>query len=122
MLPETRQAIPESYRVPLYPVRHQLRCNACWAFAAVCTLETALQLQLNIAQQLSEQHLVNCVNEDFICTDYSNAIKALQYVKNEYALGKREIYEPVFNVINEHLLNLSSGQYTTIYWQKTALC
>lgn len=91
MLPGTRQAIPASYKLPLNPVRHQLRCSTCWAFSAVCTLESALRQQMGIVKELSEQHLLNCVNETFVCTEFENAVKALEYVRgpNNYALGKK---------------------------------
>ncbi|MEW6251497.1 MAG: C1 family peptidase [Planctomycetota bacterium] len=49
------------------PVRNQLGCGACWAFATVGPLECNILISEGTATNLSEQWLVSCNREDWDC-------------------------------------------------------
>lgn len=44
------------------PVKDQLSCGSCWAFAAVATTEGFINIQLGLSVELSEQYLLDCTN------------------------------------------------------------
>ena len=49
------------------PVKNQLDCGACWAFAVVATLESALRIRDGFTVDLSEQWLVSCNRRGWGC-------------------------------------------------------
>ncbi|XPS89403.1 peptidase C1A [Desulfosarcina variabilis str. Montpellier] len=49
------------------PVKNQGNCGSCWAFATVGPLESLIQINDGITQDLSEQYLVSCNDEGWGC-------------------------------------------------------
>lgn len=43
------------------PVRNQATCGSCWSFSTITVLEARYALKYGKLQNLSEQHLINCV-------------------------------------------------------------
>ncbi|CAO1398830.1 unnamed protein product [Diamesa hyperborea] len=76
-----RAEIPESksYKEILSPVRNQgTQCGACWSFATVSLLESYYFIKYKKSISLSEQLLIDCVQNG--CTD-GDFTYALDYVK-----------------------------------------
>jgi hypothetical protein len=51
------------------PVRHQLSCGSCWAFATVGALESMVEIAADdpeVDLDLSEQELINCTDGDCV--------------------------------------------------------
>ncbi len=49
------------------PVKSQSPCNACWAFATVAAVESAILIETGVEVDLSEQWLVNCNTLGYNC-------------------------------------------------------
>lgn len=49
------------------PVKDQGNCGACWAFATVGALESAILIKDGVTVDLSEQWLVSCNRDDYGC-------------------------------------------------------
>jgi cathepsin L len=49
------------------PIKNQLSCGSCWAFAATAVLESHIALQTSTLFELSEQELVSCVHNPHHC-------------------------------------------------------
>lgn len=49
------------------PVKNQRNCGACWAFATIAPLESAILMYDNKTQDLSEQALISCNPWGFSC-------------------------------------------------------
>ncbi len=70
LTPEERDSRPPAGLFPAYfnwvdegiviPVRSQLTCGSCWAFASVGILECRIAQVTGVVQNLSEQQLVSC--------------------------------------------------------------
>jgi C1A family cysteine protease len=64
--------LPSSYdwRVQvggLPPIRNQLSCGSCWAFATVGALECNIKVKDNTNVDLSEQWLISCNQNNYSC-------------------------------------------------------
>jgi C1A family cysteine protease len=70
LTPQERNSRPQAGLFPSYfnwmdegiviPIRDQLGCGSCWAFAAVGCLECRIARVTGVVQDLSEQQLVSC--------------------------------------------------------------
>ena len=49
------------------PIKNQLNCGSCWAFATVAPLESAILIEDEIEVDLSEQWLVSCNTDGWGC-------------------------------------------------------
>jgi len=49
------------------PIKNQLYCGSCWAFATVVALEHQIRIQCGATVDLSEQYLVSCNQEGYGC-------------------------------------------------------
>lgn len=49
------------------PVRNQGACGSCWAFATVAPIEILMSSNCGILEDLSEQYLVSCNDNDWGC-------------------------------------------------------
>lgn len=50
------------------PVKDQKSCGSCWAFSSTGALEAQRFIKDNVTVQLSEQNLVDCVEENWGCS------------------------------------------------------
>lgn len=91
--PEVRQDIPNQYMIPTKPIGNQGECNSCWAFAAVCSIETCFRQEAGIDLRLSEQHLVNCVKNDYSCDQQLTVGQAWEYILKDFIIGKKNIIQ-----------------------------
>jgi C1A family cysteine protease len=52
------------------PVRHQLNCGSCWAFAVIASLESVIKIRENCSEMnvdLSEQYVLSCLSSAGSC-------------------------------------------------------
>lgn len=68
-----------SYKSRATSVKNQLKCAACYAFAAITAVEIALSLKEN--QSLSAQEIVDCSYDDNGCIG-GNPITSLNYMRD----------------------------------------
>jgi cathepsin F len=61
------------------PVKSQLNCGSCWAFATVATVESAYAVAHGQLRNLSEQELLDCNMDNNAC-DGGDVDKAFQFV------------------------------------------
>lgn len=80
------------------PVKDQLNCGSCWAFAAIGALEAYVNLYYNdtINCNLSEQELISCSTKDG-CSE-GNSGNALSYINN-YGISNEECFPYTDSVI-----------------------
>ena len=50
------------------PIKNQGACGSCWAFGTVAPLESQIQLQCDVTEDLSEQFLVSCNRDGYSCS------------------------------------------------------
>ncbi len=66
--PKTTTTIPTSFdwrtQNIVTPVKNQLQCGSCWAFATAATIESLWAKKTSQMIDLSEQDLVNCAVTD----------------------------------------------------------
>ncbi len=74
------------------PIRDQADCNACWAFATIGVLESAILIKDGVETDLSEQWLVSCNNDGWGCQGGSPAHKYVLW-KNDPCGGTGAILE-----------------------------
>ncbi|MFO7654605.1 MAG: C1 family peptidase [Candidatus Krumholzibacteriia bacterium] len=64
IFPEDKQSLPSSFdwrqQGAITPVKNQLTCGSCWAFAATAELESFVQIYYGKFLDLSEQQVVSC--------------------------------------------------------------
>lgn len=56
-----------NYTSGFLPVKNQLSCGSCYAFAAVALVEYDSQITLRKTQNLSEQCVVDCLPNGYGC-------------------------------------------------------
>ena len=70
VLPERwdwRESLPGVHPVGVTPVKDQLTCSSCWAFAAAAQLESHILITDGVVEDLSEQQLVSCNHSGGSC-------------------------------------------------------
>lgn len=99
------------------PVRDQLQCGSCWAFAATALLEVSYFKVNNQVADASEQELLNCPESEDGFMDcrggYLN--KALDYITRNSILDERTI--PYIS-IDENCVHISptNKPYHAVIW------
>lgn len=75
--PIAADAVPSSFnwcdQGGCTPVKDQLYCGSCWAFATSGVVESLIRIEDNITRDLSEQYLVSCNNLGWGCAGGSRA-------------------------------------------------
>ena len=71
------------------PVKNQKNCGSCWAFSAVATMEGAHSKQTGQLVSLSEQDLVDCVDDCYGCGGGWPYL-AIDYVINGHSRIKKQ--------------------------------
>jgi hypothetical protein len=88
------------------PVKNQLSCSCCWAFAATATIESQLLIKGAGAHDLSEQDLVNCAATN--CNAQSLDLAYYYIINNGQALDSSVPYTGTVSFkLFYHFLNFS---------------
>lgn len=63
------------------PVKSQLQCGSCWAFAAIATVETSYAIAHGELRNLSEQELLDCDLQNNACNggDDDKAFECVEF-------------------------------------------
>lgn len=67
------------------PVKSQLQCGSCWAFAATATVETSYAIAHGQLRNLSEQELLDCDFSNNACNGGDDD-KAFRYIFDSFIL------------------------------------
>jgi len=92
---ETRNlaSVPASYdwRIAgaVGPVKNQLQCGDCWAFATSGNMESQFYLKYGVLHNFSEQQLLDCATANSACNGGNMAV-AMQYIM--YSTGLETTY------------------------------
>ena len=70
------------------PIKNQGQCGSCWAFSAVATMEGAHSKKTGKLVSLSEQDLVDCVDDCYGCSGGWPYL-AIDYVINGHSTNKK---------------------------------
>ncbi|GAB2280552.1 hypothetical protein Dimus_015178 [Dionaea muscipula] len=76
----------------LNPIKNQGSCGSCWAFSAVCSIESINQIRTNKLVSLSEQELVDCDNKDDAGCNGGLMENAFAFVKKNGGLTTESNY------------------------------
>lgn len=83
---------------PLTPVKDQKKCNSCYAFSAISSLEAHQNILNNDLSPLAEQEIVDCCQENSACVGgqpylvYDYVIKnGISYEKQYPYIAKRDV-------------------------------
>jgi len=67
------------------PVKNQLGCGSCWAFAATETVESHYSIATNKTIELSPQQIVSCVKNPYKCGGTGGCAGATAEIAYNYA-------------------------------------
>jgi len=92
---QTSKDLPSSFDWRTYgavtPVKDQLQCGACWAFAATGDMEGTWKLKSGSLVSLSEQELISCTTQADGCSG-GLMNEAYQFVINNGGIGTESQY------------------------------
>ena len=75
----------------VHPIKNQGNCGSCWAFSTISALETMIHYYMGIQEELSEQQLIDCSEENYGC-EGGWMHTALEYIKEQKGVVPSSIY------------------------------